>query len=200
MKTSLIACATVFLGSAWSAFAWDFTPQSAVTFVDGPAQRHYSLLNDTRKVNFRIDGTTKVSGDAGKAEFIFTDLANATLKIALSPLNEKKPAFQGNIPVYLEAARKLLPEGSTEIIMASEADNVFPINQWTSHQFVFQYGYFGRPFRTSVTFLNYSAKDQWIVVLSAGPNEFEGAGHRTSRLLNTFLETDASYKAEDAPN
>ncbi len=183
-----------------AAQAWDFTPREERLYADEPVPSHYSIVNQDRKIVFAIDLWTKVAGTATGAEFTFKELKTARIGISQSPFQQTRPPFDKKLPAYLEAAKRLLPPGSSDVVLDWEKANPYAINNWTSHQAVYHYTLNAQRLSTSITFLNYSAAEQWVVSITSDRTEFEKACRRASDILNTFVEKDLDYRLEDVLN
>lgn len=167
----------------------DLTPQKFVHGIeDGTG--HYYFKDNARKlkVSFRVDCETAVEGQSSSLHFRFTNTDSADMKVSTSPLGPGLLFDEKGLEQYRQAAQACLPAGSTEVVLEQETPDVVPINSWSSYQFVFKYLLYGARFRKSVTFLNYSEKDQVVMSVGAQPKDYQDTYDRSFRILNSFHE------------
>jgi hypothetical protein len=185
--TALMNClAVALLLAASPANALDLTPNPVVAGVY--SNGHYYFQATGKRVGFRLDADTEVSGNSGEADFRFKDVVSAAMKIVKSPLTPEIGFDGQGLPRYRQAAQGNVPQGATEVALTEENPEVVPINEWHSHQYVFAYNFYGVAYRESVTFLCYSAKEQLMIVVTARPNDYARIYRRSYLVLNSFYE------------
>jgi hypothetical protein len=185
MKKSISAVLLVL--ATIPVFALDLTPHEIVLSNDGPPVKRYFFQDGSKRFSFRIDNKMSVNGGSEAATFQFADTGIATMKLAKSQLKPGLPFDQKNLEAYRAAAGALLPADAANVQVEEKRDAI-PINGWASHQFVFTYNAMGLPFRRSVTFVNFSEKEQIIFDLSALAPDYEKIYARGYRVLNSLSD------------
>lgn len=172
-------------------------PQEIVAGKDGPPVRRYFFQDEGKRLLFRIDGKTSVSGSATQAVFHFSDILNATTRLSKSGMTPQIPFDEKNLEQYRTVARGYLSGQATDVQIVEELPDAIPINGWASHQIVFSYKILGAPFRQSVTFLNYSATQQLVFDVASPDVDYDKAYTRSYHVLNSF--SDYVPNAETGP-
>lgn len=184
-----IAPALVLAGVLFSqAHALDLTPHEITVTSDGPPVKRYFFQDGDKRLAFRIDNKMTVSGSHESAVFRFGDLRNAGMKLSRSQSNPQTPFNQKSLESYRTVARSLIPANAADIRVEEEKPDAITINGWGSQQFVFTYHLFGFPYRGSVTFLNYSEKEQIVLDVSAPAPDYEKTYLRGYRVLNSISD------------
>ena len=93
-----------------------------------------------------------------------------------------------NLVSYRAAARRFLPSDATDVRMEEEKADAIANNGWTSRQFVFTFSLFSIPYRRSITFVNYSEKEQIILDIGAAASDYGKTYLRGYRVLNSLSE------------
>ncbi len=186
----LIGSLTFFLGfTSVSALALSLSPNELPTNTSGPVIKRYYFQDEGKRLTFRIDGKMAVSGNSDSVAFRFDDLPAAAMKIVRSQMKPAIAFDEKNLPSYRATARALLAPEAINVEVAEEIPNAIAINGWTSHQFVLTYDLFGLHYRRSITFLNYSEKEQFIVDVVSGPEDYGKVYARGYRVLNSLSDT-----------
>jgi hypothetical protein len=194
----LIAAALLLSGPIWGQiYALDLTPHEILLSNDGPPLKRYFFQDGDKRLSFRIDNKMTINGASNSVTFGFNDIKGAGMKLSKSQMNPEIPFDQKNLESYRSAARTFLPRDAMNIQLDEEKPNAIAINSWTSHQFIFSYNLFGFPYRCSVTFLNYSEKEQIIFEVDASATDFEKTYMRGYRVLNSI--SDLSPGSESGP-
>ncbi len=108
------------------------------------------------------------------------------MTIAKSPLDTRTPFSGDALKQYSDLARNSLPAGATDVVLEQDVPNPISINGWSSHGYVFTCNFFGVKFRRSVTFLNFSPKDQWLIAINAPVKNYDKTYARTYGILNSM--------------
>ena len=184
-RFAFIAC--FLFGFVLSCDALDLTPHRRVSGVEDATTSYY-FQDTSRKMGFRLDPNTSADGSASKVVFQFTDLDSSGMTIAKSPLNAQTPFDGDALKKYLSLAREALPGGATNVVLEKETPDPIAINGWTSHQYVFTCNFYGVSLRRSITFLNFSKKEQWLITISAPVKNYYKTYARSYGILNSIYE------------
>jgi len=182
-----VLISSLYLGLLLSCDALDLTPHRRVAGVEDATGRYY-FQNDAKKLGFRVDPKTRVSGNASKAVFEFSDLETAGMTIAQSTLTPDTPFEGDGLKKYRDLATGSLPAGSLNVVLETEIPNAIPINRWSTHQYVFTCNFYGVSVKKSITFLNFSGKEQLVVTISAPAKDYAKAYARSYGILNSIYE------------
>lgn len=194
----LIAAALLLSGPILNTVcALDLTPHEIRLSNDGPPLKRYFFQDGAKRVSFRIDNKMTINGAGNLVTFGFDDIKGAEMKLSKSQMNPEIPFDQKDLELYRAAARTFLPRDAMNIQLAEEKPNAIAINNWTSHQFIFSYNLFGFAYRCSVTFVNYSEKEQFIFEVNASATDFEKTYMRGYRVLNSI--SDLSTGSDSGP-
>jgi len=174
-------------GLLLSCDALDLNPHRRVAGVEDATSRYY-FQNDAKKMGFRVDPKTQVSGNPAKAVFEFSDLETAWMTIVHSALTPDIPFDGDGLKKYHDLAAASLPAGSLNVVLEKEIPNAIPINGWTSHQYVFTCNFYGVSVKKSLTFLNFSGKEQLLITVSAPVNDYAKVYGRSYGILNSIYE------------
>ena len=192
MKKS-IAAALWFLGMISSqVHALDLTPHEVALNAEGPPIKRYFFQDSGKRMTFRIDNKMTVSGASDSAVFRFGDIKTAGMTLSKSRINPEVPFDEKNLESYRAAARAFLPPDAKETQIEEEKPAAIAINGWSSYQFVFTYKLFGFPYRRSITFLNYSEKEQIVFDVSAPDPDYQKVYPRGYKILNSLSDLSAS--------
>ncbi len=175
-----------------NAYALDLTPREIPAAHDGPPVKRYFFQDRDKRVVFRVDTNMSVSGENNMAMFQFRDLPGAEMKLIPSPRHPDLPFDEKGLDDYRAVARGLVPANATQVEFIEERAEAIPINGWTSYEFVFIYNRAGSPCRHSITFLNYTDKQQILVQVSAHGEDFDKAYARGYHVLNSLSEMQSA--------
>jgi hypothetical protein len=170
----------------------DLTPHEIILGSDGPPMKRYFFEDEGKRLSFRIDNAMATSGSSDAVGFQFADLRNAAMKILRSQTKPAVPFDEKNIQFYRNTARTLLAADAANVELQEEKPNAISINGWTSHQFIYTYTLFGASYRRSITFLNYSETEQFIVDVIAVADDYEKTYARGYRVLNSLTDLPIS--------
>lgn len=188
----LITAALLLIGLvSGKVHALDLTPHEVTPGSDGPQMKRYFFQDGSKRLTFRIASNMTVGGANDTAAFGFNDVKTGAMKLSKSRFNSEVAFDEKNLEIYRTAARALLPPDAKNVQLEGEKPNAVAINGWTSHQFSFTYNLFGFPYRRSVTFLNYSEKEQIIFDVSAPAPDYEKSYARGYRVLNSLSDLPA---------
>ncbi len=183
--TAVLICLGAFLGEARGL---NLTPFEVVLDRDGPPQKHYYFQDTDKRLGFRIDAKTTVSGSNEAAVFRFTNCERSVMRLLRSP-SVPDVSFAGDgLKAYEMVARTLLPGGISKLQLTELKPDAIAINGWTSLQFVFTYEWAGSSYERTITFLNFSATEQFVCDISSPMDTYEGVYARGYRILNSIFE------------
>jgi hypothetical protein len=95
--------------------------------------------------------------------------------------------FEGvTLDRYREAARRLLPPGAKDISVLGEEPDPITINRWRSYRFIYSCESTGYLRRQTVTFLNISAEEQLVLVVTATEQNFPEAAARSWQIIRSW--------------
>jgi hypothetical protein len=188
MNKILMAALLVTGGLLSEAHALDLTPHEVALVNDGPLIRRYFFQDADKRLGFRMDDKMTASGAPDSAVFRFNDIKTAAMKLSKSQMKPEMLFDEKNLVSYRAAARNFLPSDAKDIRIEEEKANAIAINGWTSRQFVYAFSLFNIPYRRSITFLNYSGKEQIILDIGAAASDYEKTYSRGYRVLNSLSE------------
>ncbi|HWL52942.1 MAG TPA: hypothetical protein VNQ90_10935 [Chthoniobacteraceae bacterium] len=190
-QPKLLALLAVALGAlpiASSQADLDLTPRYATS--DHPAQDDFQRLyfsnGDEEPVIIKPDHHTTVTGGSGETTLQFNNLQGASLLLRNSPLRPDLSFSEANLETYRATARQFAPQGQLKVVKESEEIDISLKNIWDASVFTTTYALPGSEVTQSVTFINYTPKQQIVLVLSAFSNEFEDAQSRMDQILRTW--------------
>lgn len=188
MKKLMMAALLLSGAFLREANALDLTPHEIALPNDGPPIKRYFFQDSNRRLGFRIDDKMTASGANESATFRYNDIKTAAMKLSKSQLKPEVLFDEKNLEFYRAAARTLLPPDAKDARLEEEKAAAIAINGWTSRQFIFAYTLFSVPYRRSITFLNYSDKEQLILDIGAAASDYEKTYFRGYRVLNSFSD------------
>ncbi len=148
---------------------------------------NYYFQDGDKRMGFRVDAKTSVSGSPTEALYIFGDLPMEEMRVTHSRFRPTTGFDALGLKQYEEAARATIPTGVLKAFQ-KELPGAITIDGWTSHQFVFTYNFYGSEITRSVTFLNYSKKEQLQIVITAPARDYEKCYRRAYLILNSLYE------------
>lgn len=189
MKKNLPATAALLFGMlTTAAHALDLTPHEITITEEGPPVQRFYFQDESRQLSFKIDNQMMASGSSTSVSFRFRDLSTAGMKLSKSPLPASLPFEEKNAETYRTSARTFIPKEAAAVQLENEAPDALAINGWTSRQFTFTYTLFGVPYRSTVTFVNFNAQEQFVFDVSGAVADQGKAYARSYRVLNSLGE------------
>lgn len=181
----LATFAVIITSCASTLCGLDLTPRY-ITPTGTDAQRLYFENGESDPVTLRLTSTTTITGGGGEATLQFNDLQGASLLLRNSPLQPDVAFSEETLETYRAVARQFAPEGHLKILKESVALDVTAHHQWNASILTTTYELPGNEITQSVTFVNYTPKQQIVMVLSAFSEEFEQAEKRMDRVMSTW--------------
>jgi hypothetical protein len=163
LLAALAVCAT-----AIPAAAVDLTPRFVDTFSDGVTVHRLYFADGDQKIGLSINHETTVEAGAGGTVFRFPKFEDMTLDR------------------YREAARRLLPPGAKNTETLGEEPDPITINRWRSFRFAYSFESTGYLRKMTVTFLNISADEQLVLIVSGSEQNFPEAAARSWQIIRSW--------------
>ena len=118
--------------------------------------------------------------------FRFPRFPEASFLVKHSPVTADQPFSGVALDRYREAARRLLPPGSTEVKVLDETRDPLTINRWHSYRLAYTFASGTVPMALHVTFLNLSTGEQLVLVTTASERNFAEAAARSFQIIRTW--------------
>lgn len=174
------------LASSGTGRALDLTPHFVSRVTAARTEQIPYFVEGETKYSLLLPAETTASGEPGEVTFCFGKLEGASLVIKPSPF-QPALAFSGPaLETYRKALPQFLPPKAEEIAVQSEQPYPLPINGWSGQSFTLAYKLPGRAFLQSVTFLNFSAHQQIVLIVTAPSAQFEQASALSLRMMRSW--------------
>ena len=184
-RFSLLA-ALALCASAFQAPAVDLTPRFTDTFADGVTLHLLYFADGDQKIGLSINRETTVEAGAGGTVFRFPKFSDVLFILKHSPMSADQ-AFEGvTLERYREAARRLLPPGAQGVEVLGEEPDPITINRWRSYRFTYTCQSTGYLRKMTVTFLNVSAEEQLVLVVTSTLQNFPEAAARSWQIIRSW--------------
>jgi hypothetical protein len=181
LLAALAVCAT-----AIPAAAVDLTPRFVDTFSDGVTVHRLYFADGDQKIGLSINHETTVEAGAGGTVFRFPKFEDILFILKHSPMSADQ-AFEGvTLDRYREAARRLLPPGAKNTETLGEEPDPITINRWRSFRFAYSFESTGYLRKMTVTFLNISADEQLVLIVSGSEQNFPEAAARSWQIIRSW--------------
>jgi hypothetical protein len=178
--------AVALCASALRASAVDLTPRFVDTFTDGVATHRLYFADGDQKIGLSINHETTVEPGAGGTVFRFPKFDDILFILKHSPMSADQ-AFEGvTLARYREAARRLLPPGAKNIETLDEEPDPITINRWHSYRFNYTCESTGYLRKQTVTFLNISAEEQLVLIVTSTVQNFPEAAARSWQIIRSW--------------
>ena len=168
------------------AAAVDLTPRYIDSFADGIASHRLYFADGEKKIGLSLDHETDVVAGGGGVIFRFPRFPEASFLVKHSPVTADQPFSGVALDRYREAARRLLPPGSTEVKALAEAPDPLTINRWRSYRLGFAFTNGTTPMLEHITFLYLNANEQLVLVTVAAERNFTEAVARSFQIIRTW--------------
>lgn len=166
--------------------AVDLTPRYIDTFEAGVAGHRLYFSEGEKKIGLSLDRETEVVAGGGGVIFRFPKFPEASFLVKHSPVTADQPFSGVPLDRYREAARRLLPPGSTEVKVLDETRDPLTINRWRSYRLACTFAAGGPPMVQQVTFLNLTADEQLVLVTTASERNFAEASARSFQIIRSW--------------
>ena len=186
MKTPAVLLALVCSAGLHTSSAVDLTPRYIDTFEAGVASHRLYFSDGEKKIGLSLDRETSVAAAGGGATFRFPKFPEAGFLVKHSPVTADQPFSGVPLDRYREAARRLLPPGSTEVKARDETRDPLTINRWRSYRLAYTFAAGDTPMVGQVTFLNLSADEQLVLVTTASERNFAEAAARSFQIIRSW--------------
>jgi hypothetical protein len=183
MRT-LFATTAVLLLAATAMAELDLRPR-LLTIGGGLIKRAYFTDGEDR-YSVTIDDETTLKEFENGAEFRFTNVPHAIMRLRKSPL-PKTPEFRTEtLPEFVKAAAGLLPPLAEGAVVEGHAFDVFPVNRWKSVRLVFSYKFGGLQFKEHITFLTLGDGQQIVISAASRDKDFEAIAERADDIMRRW--------------
>ena len=118
--------------------------------------------------------------------FFLNGLDGGTFSIGLSPLTPDVPFTEPDLEKYRNAALALAGSASVKAVIKKEENGPSSINSWPSFRFSVAIEPPGRRILQTVTFLNFTPKEQWVLITAAPEKFFGAADDQASTIFRSF--------------
>ena len=186
MKVPAVTLALAAFILSLPASAVDLTPRYIDTFQAGVASHRLYFSDGEKKIGISLDRETDVLAAAGGVLFRFPKFPEASFLIRHSPVTADQPFTGVPLDRYREAARRLLPPGSTEVQVRDETRDPLTINRWHSYRLAYSFTTAGTPMVQQVTFLNLTPDEQLILITTASERNFAEATARSFQIIRSW--------------
>ena len=139
MKNSTALLALALLAGRVPLSAVDLTPRYIDTFEAGVAGHRLYFSDGEKKIGLSLDRETNVGAGGGGVIFRFPKFPEASFLMKHSPVTADQPFTGVPLDRYREAARRLLPPGSTEVKALDETRDPLTINRWRSYRLAYTF-------------------------------------------------------------
>ena len=181
-----ISALFLVIAASLPASAVDLTPRYIDTFEAGVAGHRLYFSDGEKKIGLSLDRETNVGAGGGGAIFRFPKFPEASFLVKHSPVTADQPFTGVPLDRYREAARRLLPPGSTEVKALDETRDPLTINRWRSYRLAYTFAAGDTPMVQQVTFLNLSADEQLVLVTTASERNFAEASARSFQIIRSW--------------
>ena len=186
MKISAPLIAIALSAGLRTSSAVDLTPRYIDTFEAGVAGHRLYFSDGEKKIGISLGRETDVIAAAGGVIFRFPKFPEASFLVKHSPVTADQPFSGVPLDRYREAARRLLPPGSTEVKALDETRDPLTINRWRSYRLACTFAAGGTPMVQQVTFLNLSADEQLVLVTTASERNFAEVAARSFQIIRSW--------------
>ena len=166
--------------------AVDLTPRYIDTFEAGVAGHRLYFSEGEKKIGLSLDRETNVGAGGGGVIFRFPKFPEASFLVKHSPVTADQPFSGVPLDRYREAARRLLPPGSTEVKVLDETRDPLTINRWRSYRLAYTFTAGTVLMVQQTTFLNLTADEQLILITTASERNFAEAAARSFQIIRSW--------------
>ena len=185
-KTFFLYCAAYLLIANFG-YALDLTPRFVTRVTDNQSELIPYFTDGDTKYSMEMPRGVSASQDDGNVVFRFRDL-DGKLTIKPSPLKPSDLFSGSTLETYRKEALALVPPQATDVVLKQEASNPLSFNGWASYRVTYGYKFPGRTFLLSATFLNFSEKQQILLVTTGTPSDFERIESLSYHLLGAWRQ------------
>jgi len=175
--------------------AIDFTPRTEeINFPDGSSIERRYFVDGNKFYLINLAPNSELTGDSGVARFQFRDLRGATAQMRASP--DYYSFAEDHLDALLRLAESFAPPGTTPDGEWESTSNFLHLPHLPNHGLSRSYKLPGGTVRQSVVFINFTEKQQILLILTAFAEEFPKALERTTGIVGSLREiTKAELQA-----
>ena len=175
-------CLAGMLATVTTGCALDLTPH----FVTNEAVQIPCFFEGKTKYMVRPPTGVTTSGGDGEVTFYFSQLNGASFTMQPSPFQPSMPFSDAALEGYQKALTSFLPRGAQEVALRKEEQPALKINDWSGYKFTVDYKLPGRSCAQSVTYLNFSAQQQIVLIVTAPTEDLQKAEALALRIMQTW--------------
>ena len=179
--TALFWCAT-----ALRVAAVDLTPRYVDTYRDGVTFHRLFFADGDQKIGLSVDRETVVEAGGGGTVFRVPKFPDILFTLKHSPMSADQPFAGISLDRYQEAARRILPPGAADVKLVTQEPDPITINRWHSYRFTYSFESAGIVRHLTVTFLNITAEEQLLFIVSAKEQNFKEAAARSWQTIRSW--------------
>ncbi len=180
-------CTLLAVPAAVPVRALDFTLSTKSVEEDGyPRQVSFFTYDARTSVIIRAPATWRITTTPDTLVMSSPVLPGAEVRLEKSLFAPAMP-FQGeDLKRYRQAAQAQAPPGSTEVVVTGDKENPLPILDWTGHEFILEYAFYGQRFKRSVLFLNLDNVQQLRVTAVGAAADFDRVQQAAYKLMQSW--------------
>ena len=164
----------------------DLTPHYYTVSLGGSQLRRCYFADGDKKFAVTVDQETEIVSEGKGALFRFSTLPQASIQLKTSPVPAKSGFGQETLTAYNKAAQSLIDPTAREVSSEAGGLDVLPFNGWRSYRINFAYSIAGSRIRQSYTFMNMSAEQQVLIVVTAREKDFTEVASRADDIFRRW--------------
>jgi len=187
---------------AWPVFIWlavicdssgalDLNPQFVQMQVNGNRFDCPYFLDGKTRYSAHFPARTSICGDKGGAFFMFSEPQGATLAMRPSTVSPQTPFREPDLQIYRKALLSFVAAHATDVKIEKQEVNPRSKCLWNICRFTVSSSLPGMRIMQEITFLNFSATQQIVLITTADASTFGQAADNTLQILNTFRSIPA---------
>ncbi len=178
MKLRLLPLALAL--TPFVAKALDLTPVSSFRELEGFRIPILLFSDAGKKISFQPPHEWKVSGGGDALSLYPTGEPDAVMQLRVRAV---KPLAAGVAEDVEKWCRAQLPQDAAEPTLEGEVANIFNLGALPSRQFTYSYAAQGRRFTTSVSVVDWNARERLAVIVTARTAEFAATHEAAMRSM-----------------
>jgi hypothetical protein len=150
----------------------DLKPHFYTTNLGAAALRRAYFADGDKKFAVTLDQETEVLSEGDGTLFKFASMPQASIQLKRSSLPAATGFEATALPTYGKTAQGMIDPTARDLVSEPGVLNVLPFNKWRSYRLNYSYSIAGAPIHQSYTFLNLSADQQVVIVVTAKEKDF----------------------------
>ncbi len=189
------ACTPLVFLTALPVHALDFTLSTKSVEEDGyPRQVSYFAYDAQTNVIIRAPAKWQITTTPTTMILTSPSLPGSEVRLEKSPFAPSLLFKEQDLERYRQHALTQAPPGSAEVLVTAEKENPLPIFDWTDHEFLVEYAFYGQRFKRSILFLNLDAAQQLRVTAVGLSADFDQVHRAAYALLQSWQATPSAVK------